>query len=529
MWPWPTVLTQLGLPAVEGASGRLDRFDAVEAALRTARAPFLAVLDDLNWADSDALSLTAFVARCLPTLSGLLVATWRQPEPGRAEDLEAQLARVGRSGERIALGPLTLTDVDTLIRRADSALDPREIHRRSGGNPLFVTELLRLPPAPSPLPTSPPSCSTGPASSTRRPWTSLSRAAVLGPDVDVYLLAGVIGVGVPDVVAAAEQAAAAGLVDPPVAGGALRFRHDVVREVLAAALDPTARAEVHEAAADHLSALPSLTIAEAVRLAEHRLRAAVDEPSALRAVGCSREAATRLREAGAYEAAADLLGRAAELHRGLAPSAPMTDLLVEVAEAAQRAGNLITSRRWWDLAATAAEREGQPELLADAALGLGGIWVHEHRVAAERARVARLQRVALAGLPHWSEVRRARLRTRLAAEHAYVGGPLDDLLAAVDELRGLDDHRALAEGLTLLHHCLLGPAHARGRLGVAAELARESALAGDELLGFAAEVWETVDLHCSETRRATRRSPGSPIALTPSGRRRCGTAPWPWR
>jgi len=527
LWPWPTILTQLGLPAIEGTPGRLDRFGAVEAALRAARAPFLVVLDDLNWADSDALSLTAFVARCLPTLPGLVVATWRQPEPGRAEELEAQLARLGRSGKRIVLGPLTVTDVHTLIRRAESALDPQQIHRRSGGNPLFVTELLRLVPGSVPPPDLAALVLDRAGSLDPVALDLLSRAAVLGPDVDIYLLARVMGVAVPDVVAATEQAAAAGLVDPAADGGTARFRHDVVREVLAASLTPAARAEVHQAAADHLAALPSPTIGEAVLLAEHQLRAAVDEPSTLRAVACTRLAADRLRDAGAYEVAAELLGRAAELHRGLAPGAPTTELLVEVAEAARRAGNLTVSRRWWDQAATAAEREGQPELLAEAALGLGGIWVHEHRVAAERERVTRLQRGALAGLPHWSEVRRARLRARLAAEQAYVGGSVDDLLTAIDELRAVDDHRALAEGLTLLHHCLLGPTHARMRLDIARDLGRESALAGDELLGFVAEVWETVDLHllgdpagdAALARLVDRLDPIGPAAL-----RYCATA-----
>jgi len=521
LWPWPTILAQLGLPAIDGAARRLDRFDTVEAALRTARAPFLAVLDDLNWADSDAVSLTAFVARCLPSLPGLLLVTWRQPEPGRAGDVEAQLARVGRSGDRITLGPLTVTDVRALIQRFDSPLDPRETHRRSGGNPLFVTELLRLAPGAAPPPDLAALVLDRAGHLEPAAMDVLMRAAVLGPEVDVYLLARVIGVAVPQVLASAEQAAAAGLVEALSAAGTTRFCHDVVREVLAASVTPTARAEVHRSAAEELSALPSPTVAEAVGRAEHGLRGAVDELSALRAVGYTREAAKRLRDAGAYEAAAELLGRAAELHRRLAPGAPTTDILVEVAEAAQRAGNLTASRRWWDLAATAAEREGQPESLADAALGLGGIWVHEHRVAAERDRVARLQRSALAGLPPWSEVRRARLRARLAAEQAYVGGSLDELHAAIDELRGLDDHHALAEGLNVLHHCLLGPTHARGRLAIADELVAESALAGDELLGFVAEVWRTVDLQLvgdpagdgALARLADRLDPIGPAAL----------------
>ena len=52
------------------------------------------------------------------------------------------------------------------------------------------------------------------------------------------------------------------------------------------------------------------------------------------------------------------------------------------------AGRLADARvAFWD-GAERADRTDDPTALADAALGLGGIWVHEHRTALERARVA---------------------------------------------------------------------------------------------------------------------------------------------
>ena len=49
--------------------------------------------------------------------------------------------------------------------------------------------------------------------------------------------------------------------------------------------------------------------------------------------------------------------------------------------------------------AEAASSDGDAEALAEVALGLGGIWVHEHRTTLDNARVEALQRQALEGLP----------------------------------------------------------------------------------------------------------------------------------
>ena len=64
-----------------------------------------------------------------------------------------------------------------------------------------------------------------------------------------------------------------------------------------------------------------------------------------------------------------------------------------------QAGRLAEARSLFDRAAVGAEDEGEPILLAEAALGLGGVWVNEHRTPVEWRRVRALQKRALAGLP----------------------------------------------------------------------------------------------------------------------------------
>ena len=62
------------------------------------------------------------------------------------------------------------------------------------------------------------------------------------------------------------------------------------------------------------------------------------------------------------------------------------------------AGRLAEAREQLWHEAQAADAESDAESLAAAALGLGGVWVHEHRSTLELARVVELQRRALAGI-----------------------------------------------------------------------------------------------------------------------------------
>jgi hypothetical protein len=167
------------------------------------------------------------------------------------------------------------------------------------------------------------------------------------------------------------------------------------------------------------------------------------------------------------------------------------------------AGRLAEARPQLWTEALAAEARGDTVAFADAALGLGGIWVHEHRSTLELARVTDLQRRALAALDPDHPLAR-RLCLRLAAETAYTTADGDPVLAELASVRAHDDPVALAEGLSLAHHCLLGPHFGPERLSLADELVHVAMRTGraiDELMGLA---WRTVDLVLAGDSRACR-------------------------
>src|SRR5579871_3855576 len=117
---------------------RFFLFDAVAAALgaAAARAPTVVALDDFHAADPASVLLLRFVVRRLSATHLLLLVLAREPV--------ADLAY----GRRLALRGLDEAHVGALVRgrtgREPAAELVRALHEGTGGNPLFVDEVVRL-------------------------------------------------------------------------------------------------------------------------------------------------------------------------------------------------------------------------------------------------------------------------------------------------------------------------------------------------------------------------------------------------
>jgi hypothetical protein len=167
-------------------------------------------------------------------------------------------------------------------------------------------------------------------------------------------------------------------------------------------------------------------------------------------------------------------------------------------------GDLVASRSWFDHAYRAAERAGDSAALAEAALGLSGLWVHEHRATPASVLLRTRLEQALAAVTPGSEPA-LRLRIRLAGESDYRTGGHAAILAMLSEARRLGGPVAKAEALSLAHHCLLGPEHGAVRRRLATELIGEShhtSRRSDLLMGV---LWQAVDLFLAGAPHAERR------------------------
>ncbi len=112
--------------------------------------PLMLVLDDLHWADHSSLLLLEFLAREIQSRPLLVLGTYRDVEVSRRHPLSETLGSLIREQPflRVQLSGLAEPEVEQLIQRAATFSPPlglsATIHQRTEGNPLFVTEIIRM-------------------------------------------------------------------------------------------------------------------------------------------------------------------------------------------------------------------------------------------------------------------------------------------------------------------------------------------------------------------------------------------------
>ncbi len=178
--------------------------------------------------------------------------------------------------------------------------------------------------------------------------------------------------------------------------------------------------------------------------------------------------------------------------------------LLEAGSQALTEGNLLRSREKFENAHRLAQRHGDRDGVALAMLGRCGLWVHEHRTATGATELRTRLELALSLLDPRSPLA-LRLRVRIAGEAGYQVTEHAKILALLEETRSAEDPVALAEALSVAHHCLLGPGHQELRQALALELIGTSLATGrriDRLMGL---LWHTVDLFLAADPHAERR------------------------
>jgi DNA-binding SARP family transcriptional activator len=407
-WPWSQVLRALPTgPQVQAARQRLDgelagdeeegvrqfrAYEAVAAALGGAAAdvPLLAVIDDLHAADHASLALLQLLAGDLHRMSVLLLCTVRDTEPSRAlgQALGELLRHPG--GERMTVSAFAPADVSALLERLTAEPPDGDVIAalmdRTGGNPFYTTELVRL----------------ISSEHRHRPLTSvdvraldvpsgirdvllrrigqlpsdsqslLLVAAVAGREIQPELLERVAGLDAEHLMVDLEPAVAAGLVVAAEAGWGFRFRHPLIHESLYAVPGRIDRARLHArvgAALEEISA--ASTAADVAQLAHHYLSAGpFGDP--VKAVRYAREAAARAAGQGAWQDAARLLEQALGVARsGPDADAIRCDMLVELGQVSRSAGRIREAHRAFEESMSLADRIGDQDRILAAAVAFG--------------------------------------------------------------------------------------------------------------------------------------------------------------
>src|SRR5690606_6476510 len=286
------------------------------------------------------------------------------------------LGALSRDGLRLPLAPFGPDEVRAFLRLRGAEGDPEALLDRSGGNPFYLEELLRLPESErDQVPPGARDVIARRLARLPRPTQDvLKAAAVARREADVDLLTALAGRPVEDVMTALEPALAAGLVTEAASG--YRFSHALVREALDAGLTRLERARLHLRAAEHLesAAHPETSAPDPAVLAGH-LAAAGPLAPAGKAVAYATEAARQAADRHGYQEAVSLWELAlAHLPPGDSPARCRT--LTGLGQARRAAGDAEGAFRDLAEAIAQARRLGDRAALVAAvsAFGTPSVW-----------------------------------------------------------------------------------------------------------------------------------------------------------
>jgi DNA-binding SARP family transcriptional activator/tetratricopeptide (TPR) repeat protein len=254
----------------------------------SARGPLVILIDDAHLAGHALADLLQFLHR--------------------SEQMTATVVAAVRPGEGDRLPTAAVVHLDVLDRAAAAKLVGAgrvdALYARSKGHPLFLTELAQQASG-AELPTSLVESVSARCDELGAAGATLRTAALVGPELDLDLLAAVLGRPLIDLLTDAEQAVAKQFLVEQA--GRLRFRHELVREALAASATAGRAALLHRQVGRVLAARPAI---DPLIVAQHARLGGDLELAAAALRGAAAQAAERFEHAAAEE----LLDDALSLH-----------------------------------------------------------------------------------------------------------------------------------------------------------------------------------------------------------------------
>jgi DNA-binding SARP family transcriptional activator len=251
------------------------------------RGPLAVVIDDAHLGGQPLRDWVRFVRREAIPLAVVLAVRPGEGDPPAA-DARLHLDALSQAAAAELVGPSRVG----------------ELYARAQGHPLFLTELAQQPPG-AELPASLVESVSARCDELGPAGMLLRTGAVLGAELDIDLLAAVLGRPVVSLLDDAERAAAKRFLADD--DGTFRFRHELVREALSAGTTAGRAALLHRQAGRVLARRPT---ADPLTVARHA-RLGGDLELAARAL---RHAAARAAERFDHAAAEALLNDALSLH-----------------------------------------------------------------------------------------------------------------------------------------------------------------------------------------------------------------------
>lgn len=433
----------VGVPRTEA----LVILGIVDASLRGASACSRRKLADLV--------ARAEIIRLSPTLDEL-----RPSEPGRIAP--GELAAGDREGARPHLLMLSTPESEHVFPNARGGSD---MGRHGHGS--VVSDVLR---------------SASRLSETSRRF--LAAAAIVGREFDGSTVRRVTESSGEDLFHAIDECRDAGLIELAEAPGTFRFTRALLVDALREQLSPAFRAELHRRIAEALEREGRDDDETLGHLVDHHARSRAPDSSRKAAEYALQIGARRLSEHSHAEAIRHL-----EAGLRVAPPRPSAgdcvhgEILLALAQAQRRSGDIEPARRTFLRAMDFARDVHDGELLARAALGATGLWT---KTVMPREENLRALDEALSVVDEHHGPLRAWLLARLASELAFCANDGADrriplLTEAIEIARASKDDAALTYSMNTLHLVGQAPGSRDPRYGSLAALAWRSEAPDDDL------------------------------------------------
>jgi DNA-binding CsgD family transcriptional regulator/tetratricopeptide (TPR) repeat protein len=279
-------------------------FAAVLDRLRNTIRPVVMVIEDVHWADEGTLDFLRFLGRRVSDTRALVICTYRDDEVGADHPLRPVLGQIIplETTRRVVVPPLSTQAVAELAR--DHPIDPIRLHRATGGNAFFVTEVLA---SGDTLPhTVQEAVLARVARLQGMPRRVVEAVSVAPRSLDIDHALDIAG-GSPDDI---DTALAAGVLIGD--GHSLRFRHELARAAVDASLSSARRLTLHR---QMLGLIADADPPDLARLAHHAFHADRPELVAEFAPRAAEEAVQR----GAHREAVEFYEQALQHSANLDP------------------------------------------------------------------------------------------------------------------------------------------------------------------------------------------------------------------
>lgn len=234
------------------------------------------VLDDIHWADEATLATIAYLLPRSPfNNNASLSATARQESISQHLEDYLTAIQTSKDGVVISIPNLTPEDITDLARAVLHTIPPsvfiKRIDHASGGNPLFILEILRAIIAASPEPDLTASAPLPLTENLRKLISTrikklslptrriLETASIIGPSFDPHFLSHIADAGEPEIIKALEEGEHSNFIKAsPGLSGVVQytFIHDKIREVLQDELNSARAQLLHRRVAQAIESKP---------------------------------------------------------------------------------------------------------------------------------------------------------------------------------------------------------------------------------------------------------------------------------